>query len=329
MMTEATPTSSTPPAATSAPSPPGSPPGPRSGRERIAAFTVRVTSLWVLTGALFKLFLGSPNDLPPSVQAFLGGMVTTFRVAIAVELCVVILALLRPRLGWLPLVGLFLFFDAVLVPLATAGEASCGCFGSTVTISPAVMLAIDTVLLAAVLATRPWSTFAKRPLKPLLLAPLFALAILAPLMKFQPVVLDDGAGEDGSAGPTEGEFYEFRTDEWEGQMLHDTDLASFVDADVFPIPCHVVLYRQTCEHCKAHFDKMYENPITDRAVVLIRVPDPEDTPENEVTTNKPADAFLVELPPLKRGYGGVTTPMSFEVDDLFTVGDVKHLRDEE
>ena len=78
----------------------------------------------------------------------------------------------------------------------------------------------------------------------------------------------------------------------------------------------------TCDHCKAHFEKMHREPITDRAVVLIRIPEPGDTPENEVTLLKP-EAIILELPPLPRGYGGLTTPVTFELNDIFEISDVQ------
>ena len=112
-----------------------------------ATLAVLFAASWVAAGALFKLLAGSPNDLPPAVQDFFLGPVQTFRAAIAIELCIVILALLRPRHAWLPLCALFSVFLAVLFPLVRAGVESCGCFGSSVTITPQAMMAIDGGLL--------------------------------------------------------------------------------------------------------------------------------------------------------------------------------------
>ena len=115
-----------------------------SSREKAARLVLLLASTWVAAGALFKLFAGSPNDLPPMVRDFVLGPVQTFRSAISIELCIVILAILRPRFAWLPLAALFAVFVTVLVPLATSGADSCGCFGSSVSIPPIVMLSLRT-----------------------------------------------------------------------------------------------------------------------------------------------------------------------------------------
>ena len=131
-----------------------------SSRAALGPTVVRLAALWILTGALFKLFVGTPNDLPGAVRDFAASigvsLTTIFRLAIAIELTISVPALLRPRLLW-PLVAAQLaVFCAILVPLALGGAASCGCFGSKVTIPPWVMFAIDGTLLLALLATRPW-----------------------------------------------------------------------------------------------------------------------------------------------------------------------------
>ena len=96
----------------------------------IAAITS--AALWLLAGAGFKLLAGTPNDLPPVVRDFPLELGLTYKLVIGLELCVAFLALLQPKWSWVPVVAVFLVFDAILAGMLS--EASCGCFGSTITI---------------------------------------------------------------------------------------------------------------------------------------------------------------------------------------------------
>jgi len=322
----------------------------RSPREKTTRLVLLLAASWVAAGALFKLFAGSPNDLPPLVRDFVLGPVQTFRSAIAIELCIVILAILRPRFAWLPLAALFGVFIGVLIPLATSGADSCGCFGSAVAIPPQVMIAIDGSLLVLILVMRPWSAFSNMSLRPLPLIPLFAIAVAMPWFKFKtlsapsptttasrtpdaslPSANGSGASNGDPALPTSTDaqpdttppavpeyvpwslpdplpdFHWFETDEWLDQEVHDIDLSIFLDPDLLPTDCEVVLYRQTCEHCKEHLEKLTMEPPM-MPLVLLRVMEIGDTPENEITVVKPADHIPMELPAIPRGYG-IETPM--------------------
>ncbi|MFT5051351.1 MAG: hypothetical protein ACI8QZ_002762 [Chlamydiales bacterium] len=317
---------------------------PRSSREKATRIVLLLAASWVAAGALFKLFAGSPNDLPPLVRDFVLGPVQTFRSAIAIELCIVILALLRPRFAWLPLVGLFGVFIGVLIPLATSGADSCGCFGSAVAIPPAVMIAIDGSLLTLILAMRPWSAFPSKGLRPLPLIPLFVIAVAVPWYKFRtlsthtpvatrttdtatPDTSDDPADATADATDTQTDtppdevdeyapwalpdplpdFHWFETDDWLDQEVHDIDLSLFLDPDLLPTDCEIVLYRQTCDHCKEHLEKLTMEPPM-MPLVLLRVVEIGDTPENDIIVVKPTDHIPMELPAIPRGYG-IETPM--------------------
>ena len=67
---------------------------------RAAAIVIALTGLWLLAGAIFKLVWGSPNLLPPVLHDVPLAIGTTYRLAIAVELVLGFLALVRPR--WPP-----------------------------------------------------------------------------------------------------------------------------------------------------------------------------------------------------------------------------------
>lgn len=357
-------------------------------RETSASDLIRLACLWVAAGALYKLFAGSPGDLPQLVrdQSPLGPA-GTFRAAISIELTIVILCLFRPRLGWFWLVALFGVFDSVLWPLVQAGEASCGCFGGTITIKPLYMLIIDSVLLVGVIFGRPWSAIPKRPLQPLILLPLIGAAIWAPFHLFkdspasvppprpaihqpssatpaagsgagakgakqivpavqQPAGTGDaapaGAGleEPAARDPEQAttsesgappavaeqpaapagwapisplpEWHSFDVASWEGQTLFDIDAGNFVDFEQFPDSCHVVFYRQTCEHCAAHLEELAIDPPA-APLVLVRLVETNDSEQNKVTHVIPETPFLFEMPALRRGYD-MTTPVSMDVE---------------
>jgi hypothetical protein len=160
-------------------------------RPNLARVALTLGLLWLAAGALYKLFEGSPNDLPATVKEHSPlGALDTMRLAIGIELAVIGLVIAVPRIGWFFLSSAFAVFIAVLVPLALAGEASCGCFGGNISIDPKVMLAVDGALLVMILATRPWSVLPRESgLGAASLLPFFAVAALAPYGKIKPAVL--------------------------------------------------------------------------------------------------------------------------------------------
>ena len=141
---------------------------------------VRLAGLWILAGALFKLLQGTPNDLPQIVRDFPLELGLTYKLAITLELCVAFVALLRPRWAWLLLCLVFLLFDAVLMTQIVGGAASCGCFGSQISIAPGTMLAIDTALLIGLVVTKPWSSLRTGGPNPLVITTALALGVALP-----------------------------------------------------------------------------------------------------------------------------------------------------
>ena len=151
---------------------------PSTGRTRLASAWIVVIALWVAAGALFKLFWGTPALLPAAVRDIGLDLGLTYNLAIGIELAIVAVALLAPRLGWVLELLLLLVFDVVLGTQIAAGDASCGCFGAKLSMPPWVMLAIDSVLLFGLLALRPWSGLGKgAPLALLAAAAAAALAL--------------------------------------------------------------------------------------------------------------------------------------------------------
>jgi hypothetical protein len=162
--------------------------GARSFFGRVA---LTLAMLWLAAGALYKLFEGSPNDLPLVVRELSPlASLDTMRVVIGIELAVIGLVIAVPRIGWFFLSGAFAVFIAVLVQQVMGGETSCGCFGGNIEIDPRVMLAIDGGLLAFLLATKPWSSLPRGSgLGAAALLPLFTVAAAAPYGKLQEVDL--------------------------------------------------------------------------------------------------------------------------------------------
>lgn len=156
-------------------------------RPALPGFALSAGIVWLLAGAMYKLFDGRPGDLPSTVLEYspLGSSWDTFRYAIVGELAVVGLVIAVPRLGWLALVGVFATFLAALWPLYQAGETSCGCFGSNIEISPAKMMMIDGGLLLLVLISRPWRLPKGAGLGWAACLPLLAAAVAGPLMKLE------------------------------------------------------------------------------------------------------------------------------------------------
>ncbi|MBL4770689.1 MAG: hypothetical protein JKY61_06010 [Planctomycetes bacterium] len=317
---------------------PGGPIRPSSAPARMALF---LAMAWLLAGALFKLLKGSPADLPPTIlQMSPLSVYDTFRGAIAIELCIVALALIWPRLGWMCLTAIYIVFLGLLGKLVAAGAESCGCLGGSIKLAPWVMMAIDGTLLVLLLASRPWKRLPKTR-KPMLrvvtLVPIFAVAFLLPWTKFMEVVLPPkvtGNGDNtivvkgADPAPVKGDFYMFNIEDWEGEFFYDLDLGRLTNPagglQTLPAPLHVVLYRKSCEHCRDHISELATNPPDDWPIALVRIPEIDDENAVDVIELKPDGHFALELMPLERGYG-ITTPSSFDVDEGFMVTNVKEV----
>lgn len=252
-----------------------------------ALLPVRLAALWILLGALFKLFVGSPNDLPPIVREFVLGPTLTFRLAIAIELSIALPALLLPRRLW-GLVALQLaVFCAILVQLTLSGAESCGCFGSKVTLPPWAMLAIDGTLLALILLARPWrgERGGVRFLVPVAGALLFAW--IAPF-----TLIDSGGGGAPSAAsaPTNGgdasdapralpRFVDWDVESWIGKPIGQTGLAALLDVALYPSDATWVLYSPTCGHCAEYLRRLEGEWVNDpKLYVLVELPGDEGSP---------------------------------------------------
>ncbi len=312
---------------------------PSSTPARLAIF---LCMAWLLVGAAFKLLKGNPSDLPETIRLLSPlSVYDTFRGAIAIEICIVALALIWPRLGWMCLTAIYVVFLGLLFKLMQAGATGCGCFGGAIKLAPWMMMAIDGVLLLLMLLSQPWKRLPKTTmpmLRAVTLVPIFALAFFLPWTLFIEVVIPpidvDANGnnvvvEEGDAGPMKGDFYMFDITTWEGEMIFDIDLGHFVDPagslETLPAPLHVVLYRKSCDHCAEHISELATNPQDDRPIALVRIPEIDDADVPNVIELKPDGHFPIELRLLERGYG-CPTPSSFDVDEGFMVGNVQEIK---
>lgn len=269
-----------------------------------AAWAVRAAGLWVLAGAVFKTFNGSPALLPEIVRDLSPfGADLTFKLTIGVESCIGTLALVRPRLGWWIVALTYVLFDAILVSLMAAGEAECGCFGKDFPIPVPGMLAIDSVLLLGVLITRPWRLRAGGA--PLWLLALALVGIAAPWVHDRQVKppgtngtdpVDPGA-ENGGEENGDGGYTVLDLEKYVGQSIYDTELAKWIGDDVYTLPGEGlwVLYRWTCTHCKAHLEEMANQPPAYPFIVLVRLNEAIDNDANRQVVTKPAGPNVLEV----------------------------------
>jgi hypothetical protein len=266
----------------------------------LAIPAVVAVALWVLVGACFKLFWGTPADLPQPVRDFPLELGLTYNLAISIEIAIALVALLRPRWGWLPQALLLVVFDVVLAQLMVAGAENCGCFGSSVSMPPWAMMTIDSVLLLALLVTRPWRL---PPGRVPVLLPVAAVALAAVLPWLLDRQVKDGeVVADGQ--PVEGAWKELQIESWIGRDVWDTPLAQppldqSIDVMALPLDGLWVFWRQTCDHCAEHLSHLAEVEHGQRLIALIQLEEPGDTEANRVVYEMPTGNFVLHarLPP--------------------------------
>lgn len=263
-----------------------------------------VIGLWLLAGALFKLFAGNPAHLPQIVRDVSPvGIQLTYQLVIAIELVLVLLAFLRPRWAWFWLAGCLGVFVAILGTQIAAGETNCGCFGANFSPNPWVMLAIDGTLLAALLIAKPWSRLPEGGANPI------ALGLLAIPLAAAPFVLEREAGDEdfvpvanGGGGAEEpapvkkNQYVILDVEQMVGQSVEQTPFAKFCDPFVdLPIDGLWVVYRHTCEHCEEHLRVMAEQEFGERMIGLIRLVEKHDNDQNRVVHVLPQGMHVLQI----------------------------------
>lgn len=325
---------------------------PKTSKSSIpAVFALLAASAWIATGALYKLLDGTPKDLPGTVLDFADKsgleLNTIYVTAIGIELAIVTFALLKPKLGWLPVVAQYLVFIGILSAEIARGAESCGCVGSNIEVPPVVMLCVDAALLLGLLVTRPWSSLTTKLLLPAPLALIAAVAVayVPRLEQFDrnlsidDIALGGGAaaeagdeqnGDSDAADPSNGTGYlVIDLADAVGKDVADTDLGKLLGAEC-PTEGKVVLWRISCDHCAAHLEELQRKEAEAMAagqfpenLSLVRVPD--DASSEPLVEIKPemvlADLtlpegyeYVVETPSEVTIAGGVVTAVNVELE---------------
>jgi hypothetical protein len=232
-----------------------------------ATLAVRAAALWLLAGALAKLFLGTPKDLPELIRKLTPfDLDLTFHLVIAVELAIVWLCMLKPRWGWPVLLALFVFFEFVLGSQLSAGAKSCGCFGATIKVSPYLMVAVDGALLITLLATRPWRTIEASGANPLVLAGAIGISAIVPWIAIP--------AQGDATKPEHERYVMLEPASWVNKnVLEIGQLTRWVPEDKLPTDGKIVLWRQSCDHCAAHLRKMASQDDGSQPIVLLQIKD--------------------------------------------------------
>ena len=274
--------------------------------------------LWILAGALFKLFAGSPSTLP-SVVIKLGGAVGldlafVLHFMIGVELVVIGVMWLLPSLARLAGAALLSVFMLTLVGELANGAASCGCFG-TVTVHPAITMAVDGLLLAAILVLGPRSKrlrFSRTlPAVGVVAVLLWTVASFAVAFGLPAVngrkkthtpaaakAATATAGNASQASTAPPGYYLPDYKSWLGRKWNDLEIAKWVrglPADVDQGERYLVFYRKDCEHChlllEEHFSGQLPFPTT-----VIAVPERAGFPTAGVLPMPCTQCSQAELP---------------------------------
>ena len=280
-----------------------------------ASVAVRAAGAWLLAGALAKLFMGTPKDLPELVRELTPfGLDLTFHLVIAVELVIVSLSIFKPRWAWLPLVLLYAFFEFVLASQLAADAESCGCFGATIKVPPQLMVAVDAVLLLALLASRPWSRLKGAGLPVPYLAAALAASIAAPWLVISSVPSAPAGAEmsDGAVATALPRYVDLSPEKWLHQNVFEiAELTRWVDAEKLPSDGKLVLWRQSCDHCAAHLRKLTAADDGSVPIVLLQVRD--DLDAGRSVDAMPSGPHVTELATPENLQFTITTPWEVDV----------------
>lgn len=288
----------------------------RIGIQKYAGLAVRLAAVWLLTGALFKLFAGDPKMLPGLVRDHSPFSWTlTFQLAIAIELALVCIAVLKPHLGWMLITALFGFFMIVLADQQLKGAESCGCLGEKIKVPPLVMMGIDGALLAFILATKPWKSLAGPGLSTPILVLGVAASIAAPWIVIErSVVVAPAAPVAGTEPntPTRALWIEMDPSKWVGKSIFDVDeFTKWVPAEKIPTDGRIVLWRQACDHCAQHLREMANEKDESQSILLVQVMDDLKSTRSVDAMPNGANVTQFQLP---AGEGLFTTPVEIRVE---------------
>lgn len=242
----------------------------------LALWSVRLAALWLATGALAKLFIGTPAFLPEFIREQTPfSLDLTYMLVIGAELAIVALAILRPRNAWWVLAALFVFFDFILTTQIAAGEESCGCFGGQIKVSPWLMMSIDTALLLALVISKPWTNLVSRGAGWTVYLVTAALCFAGPGLylrgQLATPVQPTGTPQENSGITQPRELPRWlvlEPEKWVGKTLFDVpELTAWLEVEKLPTDGVLIFWRQGCSHCAEHLRALQgidkgEQPIT-------------------------------------------------------------------
>ncbi len=250
-----------------------------------------VVPLWLLVGAVLKLVDDSPTHLPASMIKVLGGHIDlTFvlHYSVAVELVVIGLIWLLPRLARPAALAMLGVFFPVLVADLLMGASSCGCFGP-VEIHPAITMVMDGSLFLAVLLLGRRAPSLRMstqlPLVPTLVAGLWILSSFAiafglpgPGNSEAAAAAEATAATTGLAAPPA--YYVPEYSDWIGREWQSLEIASFtrgMPEDITSGLQYMIFYRKDCEHCHELMDVFFSEAL-EWPTTAVAVPEKDGFP---------------------------------------------------
>ena len=271
-----------------------------------------VVPLWLLTGAVLKLVDGSPRHLPVALVKWLGGIGMdlgfVLKFSIAVELVVVGVMWLLPRLARPIGIAMLVSFLPVLIGDVALGASSCGCFGA-VRVHPGVTLAMDLGFLLGLWLlggrVERLATPASLPTRNVVAAGIWVLASFALAFGLttggSPAPAAEGASAPvaaAAAGPVEG-YYLPRYADWIGTAWSELPISGWIrgaPSDLGVGPRLLLFYRKDCEHCHALMEAYFVGPLA-VPTTAVAVPERGGFPTVGIQPFACDECSRAELPP--------------------------------
>jgi len=284
-----------------------------------------VVPLWLLVGAILKLVDASPSNLPVAMVKWLGALnidlMFVLEFSIAVELTVVGVMWLLPRLARLAGVLMLGSFLPVLLGDVLMGASSCGCFGA-VRIHPGVTLVLDLAFFLGLLVLgRQAPSLALAEVLPtirVVAAGVWTIASFAAgfgLTGIFAATPAAGAADLVADLPADG-YYLPQYDAWIGKPWQEVPLSAWVIGapdDIAVGPRYLLLYRKDCEHCHELMEVFFTGPL-EVPTTAVAVPEREGFPDHELPfacsecsiAELPAGVdWFVQTPALVRLFDGI------------------------
>jgi len=304
-----------------------------------------VVPLWILTGAVFKLYERVPSNLPkvifdPAKQHNID-LDVLLRTLIGLEFLAVGVMLFMPRFARAMAIFMLTCFCLILLGEMRVRAEKCGCFGS-LPLKPWHMLLIDGSLLAGILICRFWPNAERRAIRPasgslgksaiavvaLLIVGLgVAFAVPARPAKVQPpppiVTTGPNAADDPSANPDPKPVPPFwmtppDVKVWVGKKWRDLDIFQVMPRwprNLDHGKHFIVFYKRTCDHCEDMFSKSLIVPLA-APVIAIEIPEDETTKTSPEAWAMPDNVVCEEFLDLPLGCRWtMTTPLTLTIED--------------